>query len=85
MMVARSLLLLWLVQSSARALIAPCAPDATARDTNRREILACGVASLFGILTGTSFPDSTFAFENKISTQYDDRPKRRGAKVGRQG
>lgn len=43
----------------------------------RRGLFSAGLAGL--VVLGKM--DAAFAFENKISTKYDDRPKRRGSKV----
>jgi uncharacterized protein (DUF1499 family) len=43
----------------------------------RQDVLNTGLAGLLGTFL---FPGSAVAFENKISTKYDDRPKRRGSK-----
>jgi len=48
--------------------------------SSRREILGVGIASIMGFITTTSTPQPVQAFDNKISTKYDDRPKRRGSK-----
>lgn len=44
---------------------------------NRRNALGFGLSTAFGL---TVAPPDAFSFENKISNQYDDRPKRRGSK-----
>jgi len=87
------MLFLALVQITS-ALVMPDAPFSSHRQIaeqsksepensrNRREVLNVGVASVFGLLTAIAPPTSPAgAFENKISTQYDDRPKRRGSKA----
>ncbi len=50
-------------------------------DTVRRDFLRFGISSVLGLTTATSLTSPSLAFDNKISTQYDDRPKRRGSKV----
>eukprot|EP00535_Pseudo-nitzschia_heimii_P008339 CAMPEP_0197190030 /NCGR_PEP_ID=MMETSP1423-20130617/20865_1 /TAXON_ID=476441 /ORGANISM="Pseudo-nitzschia heimii, Strain UNC1101" /LENGTH=259 /DNA_ID=CAMNT_0042642309 /DNA_START=80 /DNA_END=859 /DNA_ORIENTATION=+ len=45
---------------------------------SRREVFKAGFAGL--AFLATTAPGSAGAFENKISTKYDDRPKRRGPK-----
>ena len=45
---------------------------------SRRGLLSAGLAGLLLLETNGS-PAS--AFDNKVSNQYDDRPKRRGSKV----
>ena len=52
---------------------------------DRRTILETGLLSVFGIVIAGSSAEPAQAFDNKISTVYDDRPKRRGSKVGRTG
>lgn len=44
----------------------------------RREVLGFGLSVVLGLVAA---PPAAFSFENKISTKYDDRPKRRGSKV----
>lgn len=44
---------------------------------SRRAAFGAGLAGIAALGTG----NVASAFENKISTQYDDRPKRRGSKV----
>ena len=43
--------------------------------SSRRQVM-----SAFGVVAGSLFADSAFAFDNRISTKYDDRPNRRGPK-----
>jgi hypothetical protein len=45
---------------------------------SRREVFNAGLAGI--VVLGTAEP--ALAFDNKISTKYDDRPKQRGSKVG---
>jgi hypothetical protein len=45
----------------------------------RRSWLVGAATFCTGFLTS---PDRVMAFSNKISSQYDDRPKQRGSKVG---
>ena len=44
----------------------------------RRETLGLVGSAAFGVLIS---PNDAFAFPNKVSNQYDDRPKQRGSKV----
>ena len=44
----------------------------------RRETLGLVGSAAFGVLLS---PNDAFAFPNKVSNQYDDRPKQRGSKV----
>lgn len=50
--------------------------------TTRRATLESlvGAAAAMGVLAS---PNSAMAFDNRISTKYDDRPKQRGAKVSK--
>lgn len=49
---------------------------------SRRDAFRVGAGSVFGCLATSSWlAQPALAFENKISTKYDDRPKRRGSKV----
>lgn len=57
------------------------ANSVVAGSRNRRDVLHVGFASVLGLVTAMTPPTSRAgAFDNKISTQYDDRPKRRGSK-----
>jgi hypothetical protein len=48
----------------------------------RRETLQTFVVGTAAILDGfIASPEKALAFPNKISNQYDDRPKQRGSKV----
>lgn len=47
---------------------------------SRRDILGVGFVSIFGLAGVTIAAQPAFAFENKVSAKYDDRPKRRGSK-----
>lgn len=49
------------------------------QDSTRRNFFGLGLTSAF--LFGTTIPQPAQAFPNKISNQYDDRPKRRGPQV----
>jgi len=49
--------------------------------SGRRDFLGFGfAAAMLGLSSGTLSPTAAGAFENKISTKYDDRPKRPGSK-----
>lgn len=45
----------------------------------RRDFLSAAATIAGSFVVGTAQP--AFAFDNKISTKYDDRPKQRGSKV----
>ena len=47
---------------------------------SRRGLISAGLAGLFLLETNNSPAN---AFDNKVSNQYDDRPKRRGSKVSK--
>ena len=76
--ITEGLLLVWVIQSCT-ALTNPKQESHKIHHAGRREILGVSVASVFGLVTATT-PWPTLAFDNKISTKYDDRPKRRGSK-----
>jgi hypothetical protein len=49
---------------------------------SRRETLESLVVGTAAVLTGfLASPEDALGFSNKISNQYDDRPKQRGSKV----
>ena len=52
----------------------------TTLGATRREILEVGLLSVTAAAAAAVNPRRVNAFENKISTKYDDRPKRRGTK-----
>lgn len=81
-----SAVLVWIIHSSV-ALVGRTTPEAKnvkvheiPENLSRREIFGVGVASVFGCLTAGSLANPALAFDNKISTKYDDRPKQRGSK-----
>jgi len=45
---------------------------------SRQDVLKAGIMGLSFLATAS--PQTAFGFENKVSTKYDDRPKRRGPK-----
>lgn len=51
----------------------------TSNSSTRRDIFIAAVAAIPAFSSLTS--DEVFAFENRISTAYDDRPKRKGPQV----
>mmetsp|Transcript_18437 Transcript_18437/g.42341 ORF Transcript_18437/g.42341 Transcript_18437/m.42341 type:complete len:260 (-) Transcript_18437:86-865(-) len=74
----------WLILSAAcvdtTVGLTPCDPTQRKVDAciSRQGVLKAGLAG-FGLILATT-PEKADAFENKISTKYDDRPKRRGPK-----
>jgi len=80
MMLASSILLLLCLRQSV-ALVATDVPKDASGCFNRRKILTTGAASLLGLSTASSSTSAALAFENKMSSQFDDRPKRKGPKV----
>jgi uncharacterized protein (DUF1499 family) len=53
-------------------------PSSKSGCATRKEVFNAGLAGLSFFVTAT--PQTAFGFENKISTKYDDRPKRKGPK-----
>ena len=53
-------------------------PPSEGACVSRQDVFKAGVAGLAFLASAT--PEKAFAFENKISTKFDDRPKRKGPK-----
>ena len=76
--ITKGFVLVWLIQSGT-ALNNHRKESHTIHQAGRREVLGVTVASVFGLVSATT-PWTAHAFDNKISTKYDDRPKQRGSK-----
>ncbi len=48
---------------------------------SRRDIFTAVITAAIPLLGTSLLPDGALAFDNRISTSYDDRPKRRGPQV----
>jgi hypothetical protein len=88
-LVGISALLVWIIPDDCMALVGRTTPEGkkhnllgeNQENLSRREAFGVGVASVFGCVTASAFVDPAVAFDNKVSTKYDDRPKQRGGKV----
>jgi hypothetical protein len=54
-------------------------PAENIQSISRRNVFGLAISS--AMMLGITKDDEALAFANKISTQYDDRPKRRGPQV----